>query len=61
VCDGALLTGYGRDQATLDAEIIREVANDLRLNQNPTGGAGKTANRGRGSSQRRRGWLGLFR
>ena len=61
VCDGALLTGYGRDQVTLDAEIIREVANDLRLNRNPTGGAGKTANRGRGSSQRRRGWLGFFR
>jgi general secretion pathway protein A len=61
VCDGALLTGYGRDQATLDAEIIREVANDLHLNQNPTGGAREPDDRGRGSSQRRRGWLGFFR
>jgi general secretion pathway protein A len=59
VCDGALLTGYGRDQATLDAEIIREVANDLHLDQDPA--VGKTSNRGRGPSQRRRGWLGLFR
>jgi general secretion pathway protein A len=61
VCDGALLTGYGRDQATLDAEIIREVANDLHLNQDPTGGAHESSDRRRGSSQRRRGWLGFFR
>jgi general secretion pathway protein A len=60
VCDGALLTGYGRDQVVLDAEVIREVANDLHLNRGPTGGAGGTGDRGRGSSQRR-GWLGLFR
>jgi general secretion pathway protein A len=61
VCDGALLTGYGRDQATLDAEIIREVANDLHLKQDSTGGARELGGRGRGSIQRRRGWLGLFR
>jgi general secretion pathway protein A len=61
VCDGALLTGYGRDQATLDAEIIREVANGLHLNRGSTGSAGEMGNRGRGSSPRRRGWLGLFR
>jgi general secretion pathway protein A len=61
VCDGALLTGYGRDQATVDAEIIREVANDLHLNQAPTRGAREPGDRGRGSSHRRRGWLGLFR
>jgi general secretion pathway protein A len=59
VCDGALLTGYGRDQATIDAEIIREVANDLHLNQDPA--AGKSDDRGRSSNQRRRGWLGFFR
>jgi general secretion pathway protein A len=59
VCDGALLTCYGRDQATIDGEIIREVANDLNLNQGPV--AGKTGNRRRGSSQRWRGWLGLLR
>ena len=61
VCDGALLTGYGRDQATLDAEIIREVANDLHLNRDPTGGADKAGNRDRRSRRRRRGWSGLFR
>ncbi len=59
VCDGALLTGYGRDQATLDAEIIREVASDLHLNRDST--AAKTGDRRSGSSPRRRGWLGLFR
>jgi general secretion pathway protein A len=31
VCDGALLLGYGRELATLDAEAIREVARDLDL------------------------------
>jgi general secretion pathway protein A len=61
VCDGALLTGYGRDQSMLDVEIIREVANDLHLKRNSTRGVGKADDRGRGSSQRRRGWLGLFR
>jgi general secretion pathway protein A len=31
VCDGALLLGYAREQATLDADAIREVARDLAL------------------------------
>jgi general secretion pathway protein A len=31
VCDGALLLGFGRDRATLDADAIREVARDLAL------------------------------
>jgi general secretion pathway protein A len=31
VCDGALLIGYGRELATLDADAIREVARDLEL------------------------------
>jgi general secretion pathway protein A len=31
VCDGALLVGYGRELATLDADSIREVARDLAL------------------------------
>ena len=31
VCDGALLVGYGRELATLDAGAIREVARDLAL------------------------------
>jgi len=59
VCDGALLTGYGRNRPTLDAEIIREVANDLHLNQAST--AAKSADRRDVSRSRRRGWLGLFR
>jgi general secretion pathway protein A len=61
VCDGALLTGYGRDQISLDAEIIREVASDLHLEHDPTTASGATDHRRRGASQRRRGWLGLFR
>jgi len=59
VCDGALLTGYGRDQALIGAEIIREVANDLHLDRDPTAAGMDDASRG--SSPRRRGWLGLFR
>jgi general secretion pathway protein A len=31
VCDGALLLGYAREQATLGADAIREVAGDLAL------------------------------
>jgi general secretion pathway protein A len=31
VCDGALLTGYGRGKETLGAAVIREVARDLEL------------------------------
>ncbi|MCH7644273.1 MAG: AAA family ATPase [Myxococcales bacterium] len=59
VCDGAFLTGYGRDQSTLGAEVIREVANDLHLDQDPA--AGETGNPAPGFGQWRRGWLGLFR
>lgn len=31
VCDGALLTGYGRGMATIGGNLIREVARDLKL------------------------------
>jgi general secretion pathway protein A len=31
VCDGALLLGFGREQVTLDANAIQEVARDLAL------------------------------
>ena len=31
VCDGALLTGFGRGQSTLGRAVIREVAQDLKL------------------------------
>ena len=40
LCDGALLLGYGRDLATLDADAIREVARDLDLIERPKGGNG---------------------
>jgi len=56
VCDGALLTGYGRDQLTLDASIIHEVADGLHLIDSPV--AEKTGNGRRG--RKRRGFLGLF-
>ena len=59
VCDGALLTGYGREQASVDAEIIREVAGDLHLGRDLA--KTETSGGGRGSSRQRRGWFGLFR
>ena len=61
LCDGALLTGYGRGLVTLSRDVIREVAQDLKLcdaSENP-GAAG-----GIGSgepSERRRGWFGFRR
>jgi general secretion pathway protein A len=61
LCDGALLTGYGRGLVTLGRNVIREVAQDLKLcdaSENP-GAAG-----GIGSgepSERRRGWFGFHR
>ena len=55
VCDGALLTGYGREQATIAADIIREVAGDLRLRRDPSDREEDP------SRAQRRGWLGLFR
>ena len=58
VCDGALLTGYGRGLATIGADIIREVAGDLRLSRDPSNCGGDTES---DSGARRRGWLGLFR
>jgi general secretion pathway protein A len=61
VCDGALLTGYGRDQITLGAEIIREVANDLHLQRGAIAAAGEADRARGGASSRRRGLLGLFR
>jgi general secretion pathway protein A len=57
VCDGALLTGYGREKLTLDAGIIREVAEGLHLLQKPVVAEGSNALGGR----KRRGFLSLFR
>jgi hypothetical protein len=61
VCDGALLTGYGRGLATVGRDVIREVARDLKLYDvlEDSGAA-----RGTGSGEpsgRRRGWLGFRR
>jgi general secretion pathway protein A len=58
VCDGALLTGYGREQATIAADIIREVASGLRLRRGPSDAEESLEPPPRA---RRRGWLGLFR
>jgi general secretion pathway protein A len=58
VCDGALLTGYGRELATIGADIIREVTGDLRR---PRGSSDSKQDRDSDSRARRRGWLGLFR
>jgi general secretion pathway protein A len=58
VCDGALLAGYARQQASLGADVIREVARDLEL----AGGgeaAGSAERSERGRKSRVRGWLGL--
>ncbi|HXV35670.1 MAG TPA: AAA family ATPase [Myxococcota bacterium] len=59
VCDGALLTGYGRDQVLLDAEIIREVASDLHLGERSAGAA--PGERSAPTRPRWRSWLGRSR
>ena len=57
VCDGALLAGFGRDQATLGPDVIRVVAGDLELGPaGPRPGPGAPA-----PVRRRRGLLGRFR
>jgi general secretion pathway protein A len=60
VCDGALLLGFGRDEQTLGAGPIREVADDLGLTetapvQNSMGGTAEP------SAPKRRGLFGFFR
>jgi general secretion pathway protein A len=61
VCDGALLTGYGRDQITLGADVIEEVAAGLHLiPETSVAAASGGADSGQ-SGGRRRGFLGLFR
>jgi general secretion pathway protein A len=57
VCDGALLIGYAREQATLDAAVIREVARDLALI--PSEPASKAPEPRR--SEPRRGWFAWLR
>ena len=55
VCDGALLLGYSRDQTTLDASDIREVAQDLELDPVKDGAAPEP------SGRKRKRLFGLFR
>jgi general secretion pathway protein A len=58
LCDGALLAGYTREQATLDAGAIDEVARELHLlNEAALNGQPTTLS----PAPRRRGWFGLFR
>lgn len=62
VCDSALLLGYSRDKATIDAGIIREVASDLELvpmsskamNEAKAGATGANA------AQRKKKWFNFF-
>jgi general secretion pathway protein A len=55
VCDGALLTGYGRGLSTLGRDVIREVAGDLKLCDDSDADGARAGSEGRVS--RKRGWL----
>jgi len=55
VCDGALLTGYGRGLASVGRDVIREVAGDLRLCDD-AGGDGQPIG-AEGRVPVKRGWL----
>ena len=59
ICDGALLAGYGRQAATIDGAIIREVAMDLSLV--PAGNGAATGDDAVAPEPRgtRRRWFGL--
>lgn len=60
VCDGALLLGYARQDSSLGADVIREVAHDLGLvTKDEFEGNGN--NGGKGSSPSRRPKRRLFR
>jgi general secretion pathway protein A len=61
VCDGALLTGYSRELATIGRDVIREVASDLKLCDSPgvsTGSRDADVERLPGKGRR---WFGLRR
>jgi len=61
VCDGALLTGYGRGLATVGRDVIREVAQDLKLyDVSEDSDAAREIESGEPPG-RRRGWLGFRR
>ena len=59
VCDGALLLGYAREQRTIDAGAIREVARDLALI--PAEAAAKAPAPSPRRSEPRRGWFAWLR
>jgi general secretion pathway protein A len=60
VCDGAMLSGFAQERASLGADVIDEVARDLCLR----GAIGEAEETAEGASMapspRRRRWLGLF-
>jgi general secretion pathway protein A len=60
VCDGALLAGYAREQTSLGADVIREVARDLQLPDASEGDAAKLRGENGVPKQKRGGWFGLF-
>jgi general secretion pathway protein A len=60
VCDGALLAGYAREQTSLGADVIREVACDLQLPDAREGDAAKSRSENGVPKQKRGGWFGLF-
>ncbi len=60
ICDGALLLGYARQETTLGADAIREVAHDLGL-LGKDEFEGQESDRGGASSPKRRSRRKLFR
>jgi general secretion pathway protein A len=58
LCDSALLTGYSRELAAIDASVIDEVARELRL---PDLASVESPPQVPPAPAKRRGWLGLFR
>ncbi len=63
VCDGALLTGFGRELSDVDADLVREVARDLELPavMDPAAGEQAALALGQAEPRRRRRWFGLGR
>ncbi|MDH3212114.1 MAG: AAA family ATPase [Myxococcales bacterium] len=60
MCDGALLAGYAREQTSLGADVIREVARDLQLPTAREGAAAEAGSNGRAPKRKWGGWLGLL-
>jgi len=60
VCDGALLAGFAREQATLGADVIEEIARDLCLAGAVDEADATAEGAARAKHPGRRRWLGLF-